>query len=247
MNRSLDIDAADATIDAHVLTPDNTDGRLPGVLLLTDIGGLRPCYFEKAQHIANGGYAVLMPNLYYRDTRGVIVPEGQSFRDDNIRPTLMEYAGHLTPDAQLRDFDALLRSMDNEPEFAGGGIAVVGYCMTGGFALRMAAQRPDRVMAAAGFHPARLAVDGDPDSPALVADRIAARVYLGYADHDALMPPADIARMDGALARAGVDFIAELYKDAEHGYTAKDAPAYDVDADTRHYRRLFTLLSETIG
>ena len=34
---------------------------------------------------------------------------------------------------------------------------------------------------------------------------------------------------------------------AAHGYTAADAPVYNPTADDRHYRRLFTLLGETIG
>ncbi|MDL4864443.1 dienelactone hydrolase family protein, partial [Halomonas elongata] len=150
MSRAIDIPAADGTIDALIFTPDNADGPLPAVVLFTDIGGLRPCYHEKAQRIADNGYAVLMPNIYYRDAAGAIVPEGKSFRDPDVRPTLVEYADHLTPDTQSRDFIALLECIDAEAEFADGKLGVVGYCMTSAFALRMAAEHPDRVAAVAG-------------------------------------------------------------------------------------------------
>jgi carboxymethylenebutenolidase len=85
------------------------------MVLFSDIGGLRPRYHEKAQRIADGDYAVLMPNFYYRDARGVVVPEGKSFRDPDMRPTLFGYAAHLTPEAQSRDFAALLECLDREP------------------------------------------------------------------------------------------------------------------------------------
>ena len=246
MFRAIDIPAADGTIDAYIVTPDNAAGPLPAVVLFSDIGGLRPCYHEKAQQIADNGYAVLMPNLYYRDAAGRVVPEGTSFRDPDVRPTLLDYAARLTPEAQARDFRALLSCLDSEAEFAHGEVGVVGYCMTGAFALRMAAQHPDHVAAAAGFHSARLAPDDGPDSPAQVVNAIEARVYFGHADQDALLPPEQIARLDEALARAGVHFTTELYKGAAHGFTAKDAPSYDAAADALHHKRLAMLLEETL-
>lgn len=246
MSRALDIPAADGTIDAHLFTPAGAQGPLPGVVLFTDIGGLRPCYHEKAQRIADHGYAVLMPNVYYRDARGPVVPEGKSFRDPDVRPTLFGYAGHLPPEAQSRDFAALLGCIDNEVEFANDKLGVVGYCMTGAFALRMASEHPDRVAAAAGFHSANLATAGDLNSPVHVVGTIEGSVYLGHADKDELLPPEQIARMDEALAKAGVHFTTELYKGAAHGFTAKDAPSYDAAADALHHKRLAMLLEETL-
>lgn len=247
MNRSTEIESTDGMIDAHIFTSDDAAGPLPAVVLFTDIGGLRPCFHDKAQTIADDGYAVLMPNIYYRDQAGSIVLEGKSFRDDDVRPTLFEYAGHLTPDAQARDFEALLAAIDTEPEFAGGSIGVVGYCMTGGFALRMAARHSERVAAAAGFHSANLAVEGDENSPLGLVDAIQGRIFLGHADGDELMTPEQIARLDQALATAGVAFTTELFQGAGHGFTATDAPVYDEAADARHYKRLATLFEETLG
>lgn len=246
MSRAIEIPAADGTIDAHVFTPGSADGPLPAVVLFTDIGGLRPGFHEKAQKIADNGYAVLMPNVYYRDAKGTIVPEGKSFRDPDVRPSLVEYAGHLTPEAQSRDFVALMDCLDNEAEFTEGKLGVVGYCMTGAFALRMAAEYPDRVAAAAGFHSARLAEADDPDSAMHLVGSIEGRVYFGHADRDELLPPEQIARMDEALAAAGVHFTTELYRGAAHGFTAKDAASYDAAADALHHKRLATLLEETL-
>lgn len=247
MNKTINIPSDDGIIDAQLLTPQGggASKALPPVVLFPDIGGVRPCYIEKAQVVANGGYAVVMPNIYYRDKAGTVVPEGETFHGD-IRPTLLEYASRLTPAAQLRDFQALLRCIDTEADIASGPVAVVGYCMSGAFALRMAAAHPDRIAAAAGFHAARLAVEHDPDSPLHILATMRAQIFLGHADRDSFMPPADIGRLDAALAAAGIHFTTELFKGAHHGYTAKDSPAYDAAANARHYKRLFSLLEETI-
>lgn len=246
MSRAIQIESPDGVIDAHIFTPDHASGPLPAVVLFTDIGGLRPCYHDKAQTVADDGYAVLMPNIYYREGAGSPVPQGKSFRDDDVLPGLFELTKKLTPQAQTRDFDTLLAAIDAEGEFADGPVGVVGYCLTGSFALRMAADHPERVAAAAGFHSAGLAVEDDANSVLHVVDTIRGQVYLGHANNDAHLPPEQIARLDEALATAGVHFTTELYADARHGYTASDVPAYNEAADARHYKRLLTLFEETL-
>ena len=244
--RTVAITAPSGTIDARVFTPAGSAGGSPSVLVLTDIGGLRPCYDEKAQTIADAGYAVLLPNIYYRSIEGQAVPEGKSFRDPDQMPRIRDYASRLSPMAQAEDFTALLAGIDADQAFASGPVAVIGYCLTGGFAVRMAALHPDRVVAAAGFHSAQLAPEGDPTGLLELVGSIRGRVYFGHADKDEHMPADQIARMDGALARAGVHFTTEFYKGALHGFTAKDAPSYHSAADALHFRRVFTLLEETL-
>lgn len=246
MSRAIQIESPDGAIDAHIFVPDDARGPLPAVVLFTDIGGIRPCYHDKAQTVADDGYAVLMPNIYYRHGAGSPVPQGKSFRDDDVLPSLFEIARELTPDAQNRDFAQLLATIDAEAEFADGPVGVVGYCLTGSFALRMAANHPDRVAAAATFHAANLAVEDDRNSVLHEVKNIRGQVYLGHADQDKTLPPDQIARMDAALADAGVHFTTELYAGARHGFTAADVPDYDEAADARHYKRLATLFEETL-
>ena len=92
-----------------------------------------------------------------------------------------------------------------------------------------------------------LAPEGAEDSPASVAGQVRARVYFGHADRDEYLPPDQIARLDLALAAAGVHFQTELFRGALHGWTATDAPSYDMAADALHYARILGLLEETIG
>ena len=245
MPRPLEISAPDGAIDAHLFTPDGRGGAHPPVLLFTDIGGIRPSYMAKAQTIADAGYAVIMPNIYYRSAPSPIVPDGQSFRD--LIPTLRDYAALLTPDAMKRDFAALMGAIEHEPACGRGLVGAVGYCLTGGFPIWLASLHPERVGASAGFHSAALA---EPDNPRSILDVIPgvrARVYFGHADKDEYLPPDQIAAVDGALARAGVHFTTEMFGGIMHGFTATDASAYDAAADALHFKRLFALFGETIA
>ena len=86
MSRPITIQTADGAMDAHVFVPDGATGPLPAVVLFTDIGGLRPCYFDKAQTVADDGYTVLMPNIYYRDAAGAVVPRARVFATKTSAP-----------------------------------------------------------------------------------------------------------------------------------------------------------------
>lgn len=241
--RTLDIAAADGSIDAELSTPG--DGTYPAVLLFTDIRGIRPAYRALCRRIADAGYAVLMPNIFYRWARPPILAPGETFADPEVRKRLFAWRAALGPEQQAADFTACLAALDDAPEARTDRIGTVGYCMTGGFALRLAALHPDRVAAAASFHGGSLADPGDPLSVHEQVGAIRGRVYVGHADTDSSAPPEQIGRLDQALADAHVDFTTELYRGAQHGF-AIDGPAHDEKAATRHLDRLLTLFAETL-
>lgn len=61
---TIQIPTADDAADGVLLTPPEHE-RWPGVLYLTDIGGLRPGVLPRAERLAAKGYAVLLPNAFY--------------------------------------------------------------------------------------------------------------------------------------------------------------------------------------
>ncbi|MGW0998410.1 dienelactone hydrolase family protein [Streptomyces sp. NPDC002520] len=243
---TVDIPTEDGVADAYLAHP--VDGRPhPGVLLYQDAFGLRPRLRAMADRLAGAGYTVLVPNVFYRGGRTPIgeLPE---FIDPAADPTLWQRIGpvmaSLTPELIERDADAYLGWLADSPLVADGPVALTGYCMGARLALRTAATHPERVAAAAGFHGGRLATD-DADSPHLGAQSITAELYFGHADQDASMPEEQIRRLDDALTAAGVRHTAEVYAGAQHGYTQADTPAYDHEADERHWAALLGLLRRT--
>ena len=65
------------SVRATVTTPDgscpvtlhtpNGTGPWAGVIMFPDAGGVRPTFHEMADTLAGFGYAVLLPDVYYRD------------------------------------------------------------------------------------------------------------------------------------------------------------------------------------
>lgn len=245
---SVDILTSDGTADAYLTSPD--DGRQhPGVLVFMDAFGPRPRLAEMADHIAEHGYVVLVPNVFYREGRAPLI-ETADLMDPEARgrmfEVLMPMMQRLAPDLAMRDADAYLDYLGGLDEVSDGPVGVTGYCMGGALALRTAAHRPDRVAAVAAFHPARLATDA-PDSPHLLVDRLRAEVYVASADADQGMPPEQQARLDDALTAAGVAHACEQYDGAQHGFTMSDTAVYDQAATERHWTELLGLLSRRLG
>jgi carboxymethylenebutenolidase len=242
----VQVPTGDGTADAYLARPADGAPR-PAVLCFTDAFGVRPTVREAADGLARAGYTVLVPNLFHRRGPAPVVElpgfidgeaRGQLFR--LLRPALLE----LTPERATADAGAYLRYLAELPEAADGPVALVGYCMGAGLALRAAGAFPDRVAAVAGFHGGRLATD-DPHSPHLAAPRITAEVYLGHADQDPSLPPEQIERLERALTDAGVRHRCEVYQGAAHGYTQSDTASYDEKADERHRAALLNLLDRT--
>ena len=243
-SETIDIRTPDGVADAYLARPD--DEPRPGVLFIMDAYGLRPQIEQMADRIAEHGYWVLAPNVFDRAGRSPVValdgirdPE----RREEVFGRVMPLVRGLTTEQIVSDGAAYLDALER---VASGPVAITGYCMGGRVGWRIAAAYPERVAALGGFHVGGLVTGGD-DSPHQSADRLAAEVYLGFADNDRSATPEQIAEVDRALDAAGVRHHSEVYPGAAHGYTMADTPAYDEAAAERHYRELFSLLDRTVA
>src|ERR1700722_12597312 len=62
----VSIKTRDGVCPASVFTPANKVGPWPAVIFFMDGLGIRPVMWEMGQRLADGGYLVLQPDLYYR-------------------------------------------------------------------------------------------------------------------------------------------------------------------------------------
>lgn len=201
--------------------------------MFPDAGGVRDTFDRMAAKLAGFGYAVLLPDVYYRQGHWQPFDMATAFGDPHERARLMFMIGTLTPDRITRDADAYFDYLAARPEVAGDRFGVCGYCMGGRISVRLAGRLPERVAAVASFHGGDLVTDS-PDSPHLLADRMRATVYIGGAQNDPSFTADHAEQVEKALTAADVPHRIEWYQ-ADHGFAVPDNPPYDEAADERHW------------
>jgi carboxymethylenebutenolidase len=236
----VEIETRDGVCPSYVFQPEG-GGPFPAVLVFMDGLGIRPAMLEVGERLATHGYFVLLPDLFYRSGPYEPMDPHTTFSDPEKRKVLMEkFFAPATPANVMSDTRAFLDYLAAQPAVKRGGIGTTGYCRGGLMSLTAAGTYPDRIVAAASYHGARLASDA-PDSPHRLAPKIKARVYVAGAIEDQSFPDDMKARLEKALTAAGVDHRIETYP-ARHGWVLRDTPVYDAAAAERHWQTLVALL-----
>ena len=242
MRQDVEIQTAEGTATAGLFKPAGPNATTAGVILYMDAFGPRPALYGMAERLADAGYFVLVPDLFYR-----AAPYGpfdtNAFNNEATRGELRALLQATTQAMTASDTAAFIETLAEAG--ATGRIGTVGYCFGGGRALTAAATYPDRIAAAASFHGGNLASDA-PDSPHTRAADIQGRVYVGMAGVDASFPPAQSAKLAEALREAGVDHILENYVGMAHGWAVSDHSVHDESGTARHWKRLLELFDETL-
>jgi carboxymethylenebutenolidase len=241
----IDIETRDGVCPASLFTPDAGPGPWPGVLFFMDGLGIRPALWQMAQRLADQGYVVLAPDLYYR--HGPYAPRNapEVATDPAQRAQVLAWLASLDRDRKLADGAALVDAMAAHPDVAGDRLGAVGYFMGGNVALTVAGATPGRFAAVASFHGGDLATD-DPDSPHRHVGAIAGRIYVASATDDTHFPAEQRARLEDALADAGADYEIETYHGVKHGFPIPDLTTFDAEGAERHWSRITALFGETL-
>lgn len=236
----------DGDARAFVFKPDQGQGPWPAVIFIIDAPAIRPALFEMSQRLADNGYYVLLPDMFWRGGYYAPIKLEEAFKDtESRRAFFAKFMSTTNPEKHMVDVKACLDFLEKQPEVKGKKVGITGYCMGGGVALRAAGNFPDRIAAAGAFHGGGLATDA-PNSPHLLAPQMKAKLLVAGADEDAGFDDAQMERLDKALKDAGVDAEVTIYRGAKHGYAPPDMPVYNREASERHWRELLALFDETL-
>src|SRR5919202_102239 len=148
---NVQVKTPDGVCDAAFIHP--ASGSHPGVLIWPDAFGLRPAMRDIGKRIAAEGYAVLVPNPFYRLAKPSEVPNASTFDFQNpadmakLRPLMGSVSA---PGAAEKDAAAFVAFLDAQPQVAKNKkIGTQGYCMGGPLVVRTAAAVPVRIGAGA--------------------------------------------------------------------------------------------------
>lgn len=107
----------------HVWAPDSGSG--PGILLIQEIFGVGPYIEAVAARLADAGYVVGAPDVFWR-----FAPGWQSSHDQDGLTASIEQAGNLDPEKAIADCVAAAVALQAD-EAVTGAPAVMGFCLGG--------------------------------------------------------------------------------------------------------------------
>ena len=236
------ITTPDGTAEAYFVRPATGTGA--GVLLWPDIFGLRPAMRQMAKRLAENGYAVLVPNPFYRQKKANEVAEKGAATPI---PQLVPLAQALNETTHMTDARAFIAWMDQQQAVAKNRrIGTQGYCMGGPMAFRTAAAMPDRVGAVASFHGGGL-VTPQPNSPHLHASKTKVQVLIAIAANDDMGSPDEKNVLKETFAKTNQPAEIEVYTGAAHGWCPPDSGVYNEPQAEKAWSRLLALYGKALA
>jgi carboxymethylenebutenolidase len=222
MDTDVQVTTPAGVCDAALIHP--RGGAWPGVILFTDVFGLRPTMRDMAKRLAADGFTVLVPNPFYRTSKAPGLSTDIDFNNAADRAKIDMLRAPLTSDAVMQDAAAYVKFLDAQSSVnKKAKMGVFGYCMGGPMTLQAAASSPARIGAGASFHGGGLVTD-KPDSPHLLVAKIKAQYYFGVAMNDDQRQPDAKTKLDEAFKAANLQAKIEVYDGCLHGWCVKDMP-----------------------
>ena len=245
VEKDVEVKTPDGVADAALYSPEGK-GAWPAVVIWPDVVSLRPVFREMGRRLAQSGYVVLVPNLYYRVKRAPVVEGSFNFANPDDRAKLTALRPSVTPEGTARDAAAYIAYLDALPQTdRKKKVGTQGYCMGGPLAFYTAGAVPARVGAVASFHGGGLHTDA-PTSPHLTLARSHAEYLVLIADNDDQKEPAAKDQIKAALAQAGRPAKVEVYAGANHGWTVKGGQVYDEPAAEKAWAELLALYKRAL-
>ena len=215
------IPVGDFKMPAYRAMPVGAMGKLPVVLVISEIFGVHGHIADVARRFAKRGYLAIAPDLFVR--------QGNAQSYSEIAKLIAEVVGKV-PDAQvMADLDATVAWAEAQ----GGDIArlgVTGFCWGGRISWLYSAHNPAIRAGVAWYGQLTGAPNAlKPANPIDVAGRLHAPVLGLYGAEDTGIPLASVEQMKAALAGGSVAARASqfvVYPGAGHAFHADYRPSF---------------------
>jgi carboxymethylenebutenolidase len=210
---------------AVLTTPDGPAPR-PAVLLLMEAFGVTPHIREVAARIAREGYAVLVPDLYYRE-----LPNNKfGYREVEQAMAMMYRLDFGEP--MKEDIGAALAYLKSLPDVRPNRIGVTGFCLGGGLAFFTACRLSAEIAAAAPFYGMVL------DEWIEAVKDVTVPVHLFFGGADPFIPPERVRQVESRFRELGKEYTLKVYPEANHGFFCNERSTYNRAAAEDAWREL---------
>jgi len=215
--------------ESYLVTPKTTPS--PGIIMVTDIFGVGPEFKQTCDDLANEGFVVSAPDIFWRtDDPGYIESNGDG-KQRGIKRSQPRQKRIEDGVQDLADTAADLRSRAE----CNGHIAVIGFCYGGPYAII----GPARLGLDAGFSFHGSAVQDWTSE----LEQVQVPVSLHWGTDDDQAPP-EVLEMFKQKAAEMDNLDLNLYSGVKHRYTAKSAPAWSESATANSFGRVFEVMNK---
>jgi len=203
------------SIRGYFVRPANTNGKLPGVLVIHENRGLNPYIQDVARRLGTANFLAFAPD-------GLTSVGGYPGDDEKGA----ELFAKVDENKMFEDFVSSVAWLRSRPECTGK-VGVVGFCFGGTMANKLAVRLPD-LAAAVPFYGRQ--------PPAADAAKIKAPLLLHYASLDTRITGGWPA-YEEALKANHVTYTAYVYEGVNHGFHNDTTPRYDEAAAKLAWQR----------
>ncbi len=205
--------------------PEETDEKLPGIVVVHENRGLNPYVEDVGRRAALAGFISLAPDA--------LSPLGGYPGNDDEGRTMQR---QRDSNEMLEDFIAAYETLKADPRCSGK-IGVVGFCFGGWISNMMAVKVPE-LGAAVPYYGRQPDADSVP--------QIQAPLLIHYAGLDTRVNEGWPA-YEEALKKHNKEYTAHIYPDVNHGFHNDSTPRYDQAAAELSWQRTIDFFKEKLG
>jgi carboxymethylenebutenolidase len=225
------IPTPDGQMPAILIVPADCD-RPPAVLLLMEAFGVTPYIRDVANRIAQKGYGVLVPDLYYRK-----LPNNKFGYDEVEQAMAMMWDldfGQPIED----DLRSALKCLKAQPGVNSDRIGVTGFCLGGGLTFLTACRFSREITAAALFYGMVLDqwIDAIPE--------ITVPIALFFGGRDPFIPSDRVHQIEARFQELDKAYMLKVYPDAGHGFFCHERADYNRAAAADAWRELIQFFQQ---
>jgi carboxymethylenebutenolidase len=215
---------------AHLWVPKSGAG--PGLLLLQEIFGVSDYIRRRGADLAEAGYVVLAPELYWRLEAG---PLDES--EPGVIEEAMALAQRLDWATTVEDAVGSLEHLRAREEVRGG-TGVIGFCFGGGLAFNVAAV--DEPAALVSYYGSGI--------PGLLdlAPHVSAPSLHHFGKADSYLDQATVARIKEAVTAGGAPVEFETYEGADHAFDNANFALHHPEASALAWDRTLAFLAREL-
>ncbi len=230
--RYIQVPSKDGSFAAYLAV--SVDGKGPGIVLCQEIFGVNAAMREVADHLAEEGYTVLVPDLFWRQEPGVEL----GYEQADFARAFALYKD-FNENLGVEDIQASLTHLRSLPECSGDALGVVGYCLGGKLAYLAACRLPEVACAVAyygvGIENALGELEG-----------LRGRLVLHIPELDDFCPPPAREAIVQALARLPRT-EAYVYPGVGHAFARPAGAHFDKSSALLAHERSIATLRRVLG